>query len=264
MERISNSTVPRRLSNEQESVMPYPPPINLPRGHNFRWGEDTARYLLRPGLNFRQPYIAVPNGARFVWPVGTEGFQYSSSASLAVHRYIGEEDIEVNVIYRDEPHIEMHGTFPGNTAPALMRELMQVLEARTPGQGKVLWLPYIFPRILYVAAESWSFDHEVGDRSRSLGYRISFLKVGVGRRKKIPPPEEPTSPGEKPPARYFKVKDGYRTLRKISKKVYKDDKKWLRLYKNNKKKLDKHFKDKGTPRHKFATSRLPLGMKLRY
>jgi hypothetical protein len=267
MEGWSNSTTARRFPSQSESVMAYPPEIKLPQGHSFRWREDPARYLLRAGRNFRQPYLRIPNGARFTWPVGTEGFSYSSDAALAIHRYIGEEDIEVNVIYRDEPHIEMSGTFPGNTGPGLMRELLQVLEAKTPGAGKVLWLPYIFPRIQYVAAESWSFDHEANDRTRSLGYRISFIKVGVGRVISIPGPEEPQDPGQPPPAppaRYFRVRDGYRTLRRISSKVYKTEHKWHRIYNLNQKKLDAYFKKHKIPRHKFPTHRFPLGMRLRY
>src|SRR5687768_6965786 len=108
--------------------MPFPPEIRLPRGHLRRIGEDPARYLLTPGVHFRRPFLRIPNGPVFRWPLGTEGFAYSSNAQLGVHRYLGQEDIEVNVIYRDEPHIEMTGSFPGNTGPALMRQLLEILE----------------------------------------------------------------------------------------------------------------------------------------
>lgn len=251
--------------------MPQIPGIILPRGHRYRYGEDSARYLLDPGDEFRRPFLRIPGGARFVWPVGTEGFGYESSANLGIHRYIGKEDIEVNVIYRDEPRISMQGVFPGRTGPLFMRQLLEILEARTPKAGKILFLPFIFPRIQYVAAENWNFTHSPEDRTRSIEYQMSFLLVGQGSVINIPGPElpeenpvDPKPPPQPPSTRLFTVRDKYRTLRAISKRVYKSEKKWQRIYNLNKKKLDADFKKHHVPRHKYPTHRLPLGMKLKY
>lgn len=246
--------------------MPQIPSIVLPRGHLYRWNEDTARYLLDPGDEFRRPYLRIPGGARFTFPVGTEGFRYTGNAALGIHKYIGDDDIEVNVVYRDEPRITLSGTFPGRQGPAFMRQLLPILEARTPKAGKILFLPFIFPRLQYVAAENWEFSHDAEDRTRNVGYTITFLKVGVGSVIQIPGPDEPEpNPVEpKPPPRYVTVKDGQRTLRGLAKKVYKDSKRWNRIYNLNKAKLDKFFKKNKVPRHKYPTRLLPRGMKLRY
>lgn len=242
------------------------PSIKLPYGHTFQFGEDTARYTLDPGDEFHRPSIAIPNGAKFVWPVGTEGFRYSSNAALGIHRYIGDDEIEVSVIYRDEPHIELSGVFPGHTAATHMHNLREILEAKTPDNGKLLSLPHLFPRIQYVAAESWDFTHDPEDRTRSVAYTISFLKIGVGRRILAPKPDEPDQNPvpDAQPGRYFIVKDKYRTLRSISKKVYRDEKKWHRIHSLNKKKLDKYFKTNHIPNYKYPWHKLPLGMKLKY
>lgn len=246
--------------------MPTIPQIVLPRGHNARYGEDTARYLLDPGDEFRRPYLRIPGGARFRFPVGTEGFRYTGNASLGIHKYIGDADIEVNVIYRDEPRIVMSGLFPGKQGPAFMRQLLPILEARTPKVGKVLFLPYIFPRIQYVAAENWEFSHDAEDRTRDIGYNLTFLMVGVGSVITIPGPDVPTPNPvpPTPPVRYVRVKDGQRTLRGLAKKVYHNSTKWNKIYNLNKKKLDADFKKHHVPRHKYPSHRLPLGMKLRY
>jgi len=248
--------------------LPDIPDIKLPTGHTYRIGEDPARMLLR-NREFLRPSIAIPNGPKFIWPIGTEGFEVSGQANLGIHKYIGELDIDANVIYLDEPRIVMSDSFPGHTAAGLMRELQTVLRQKAPEDMKILYLPLIFPRLQFVTVESYNFSHDGNDRTRSIAYTVSFLKVGIGR-KKIPgqpdPPDEnpiPEPPNPTPP-RYFRVKDGHRTLRKISAKVYKNPDRWKRLYKLNEKKINKWKKEHNVPQHKLPTARLPLGMKLLY
>jgi nucleoid-associated protein YgaU len=61
-------------------------------------------------------------------------------------------------------------------------------------------------------------------------------------------------------ANVFKVKEGFRTLRAIAKKVYGNVNDWTKLFNKNEKKL----KDKGITRSEAATHQLPLGMSISF
>lgn len=242
--------------------------IELPRGHKFKWGEDPTRFLLDPD-EFRRPSLSIPNGETFVWPVGTEAFEVRGQAEVAIHKSIGVTDVDANVIYVNEPHISLSGTFPGHTAVDHMRKLEDVILAKTPEKGKILRVPFVFPRLQYVIVESWNFNHDQDDRTRSIAYQISFLKVGVSKGIDVKDPDDPDQnpiPGGDPAPtnRIFIVKDGYRTLRKISKRVYKTPDKWERIYRMNRKKIDSWKKKNNISQHHLPFARLPLGMRLSY
>lgn len=214
---------------------------------------------------FERPWLMVPGGAAYVWPLGTEGFTLTGLTDVAIHKYIGDDEIDVNVMHRDEPRFEMSGLMPGNTAVDNMNSLLEVLRAPTPDRGKILFIPYAFPRQQMVVPLDWNFTHDESDRTRSIAYTVSFLRLGAGRRRG--PGAENQNPSANPApgssnagdsARTFTVKDGFRTLRAISKKVYGDPDKWTKLYNLNEKKL----KNKGITKQEAATHKLPEGMKL--
>jgi hypothetical protein len=239
------------------------------QGETFDIGDDPARYLATPEAMFERPWLSAPGSDvdAFVWPLGTEGFRYSGSSEYGIHKYIGDDEIEVNVIHRDEPHFELNGIFPGNTAPANMRALVAVIRADTTDNGKILHLPYILPTQQWVAVTDYSFSHEEGDRTKTIAYTISFLRMRAGKKQGTGPPN--TDPGANPTSgndtrgddvSVFVVKEGFRTLRAIAKKVYGSVEEWTKLFNKNEKKL----KDKGITRSEAATHQLPLGMKITF
>ena len=88
---------------------------------NIGNADDTAHYILKPDLQFYRPWLASPgvgaSGIAFVWPLGIEGFTLASTAELGIHKYIGDNDIDIEIVYPDEYHITLNGIFPGKTAP---------------------------------------------------------------------------------------------------------------------------------------------------
>lgn len=244
--------------------MGIPNKIPLAAPHTFKWNEDTARRLLELD-EYERPYLSLPGVGKFVWPVGTEGFGISGQADLAIHKYLGDNDIEVEIVHFDERRIEMSGTFPGHSATWYMRDLIAVMTAKSNKQ-KVLGLPGLFPRTQLVDVENYNFSHDPEDRTRSVSYQITFVRSGAGRpvpRSDLDDPlENPIedNPPKGDPIHIFRVRAGFRTLRNISAKVYGDPRKWRKLWNLNKVKLRKL----GFTLHSIQHKRLPLGTKIRY
>ncbi len=245
--------------------MASPNRIPLQKPHVFQWNEDTARRILELD-EFERPYLTIPGVDKFVWPVGTEGFGVSGQADLAVHKYIGDNDVEVQIVHYDECRIQMSGTFPGHSATHYMRDLRNLLTRKTDKQ-KILGLPGLFPRTQFVDVETYNFNHDAEDRSRSISYEISFVRSGAGRPVKRADLDDPlenpiTSHGPKGDSiKIFRVRAGFRTLRQISAKVYGDARKWRRLWNLNKKELSMNM---GFNLHEAQHKRLPVGTKIRY
>lgn len=189
--------------------------------------DDSARYILIPDAEFYRPWIAnPPNGTAFIWPLGTQGFTYSSSATTGIHHYIGDNDVDVDVVYPDELHITLTGHFPGRTSPVFMQALRQVILDPDNGTGKILALPGVDPMILYVTVISHSFTHDESDLTSSIAYSIELIKVGQGRKldlaklqPTIPNPSHKTVARGKS-SRTTVVKQGRRTLRQAANKAY--------------------------------------------
>ena len=237
----------------------------IARPDTFQFGEDSARYLLQPDVQFERPWLSVPGGETFIFPAGVEGFEHSGTAEIAIHKYLGDDEIDISMVHRDEPAFSLTGQFPGKTSVNNMLACKAVCASKTPERGKILHLPFIMPRIQYVVVRDYNFAHSEDDRTETIAYRLSFLKIGVGRRIS---PGEPDLPSPNPETqqpvgdsqRLFRVRQGYRTLRAVSKKVYGNPDKWIKLFNLNQSKLNKL----GITKREAPTALIPLGTMLKY
>jgi len=241
-----------------------PPTANETQIWKGNTGQDPARYLI-PDSNLFHKRPSIQSGnAVFIFPIGVEGFRRSGQALLGRHYYIGDNDVDVQVVHFDEARIELSGTFPGITAVDNMVELTNLLASPTPDRGKILYLPGIFERIQYVNVENYDFVHDAEDRTHSISYVLSFLRTGIGRRIRDPhgtPPKPNPSVKKKKRARhagrYVIVRDMSRTLRQIAHQAYGDSKLWGRVLELNEEPISKLIAD--VPRHQLPQYRFPIG-----
>lgn len=252
---------------------PHPPVISKPVGATnppgvFGYGINEAAYVVGLG-RFQRPRIINPNGSDFVFPLGTEGFSIRGSAELAHHKYIGDNAAVIEVTHMDDRTIAMSGILPGKTAATNMVALLDVLTAKTPDKGKILVLPDVFGSQQKVVVEDYEFNRDETDRTGSIAYSITFVRTGVGKKIKKPgktsPPSNPKrnkkNKGKKS-HRTFVVKENFRTLRAISKKVYGNADKWKKIYNMNKYALQVDARGQVIPANKIPTALLPLGLTL--
>lgn len=245
-------------------------------------GLDPAAYLLDPGhvespgdelpgqLAHARPYFS--NGSDlFVFPVGVEGFQEQGQATLGLHHYIGDTEADGVTVHYDESRITLSGMWPGITSVEVMKDCRKMLRSHPKGNGVILWVPGVFEQEQYVLPETWTFDHAEDDRSHSITYSITVVRIGTKHRVSdptgsIPPPNpgQSNTPAGKP-AKIFTVKAGVRTLRGIAKRVYNNANEWPRIVRHNEGQLNKWKKNHpDIPNHKIPTYRWPIGTKFRY
>jgi hypothetical protein len=248
-----------------------PPVINDPIDSNkpgvFTGGTETHKFLI-PKRRIEKPVLAIVGGDQFVWEAGLEGISISGAATIAEHKYLGDNAVVGFVTHRDTGRIEMTGQFSGKTGAQNVRDLRQIITAVTPKTGKILTLPdRVFIKQQFVIVESYNFVHAQDDRTDSFDYTINFLMVGVGKKtkvtKKTRPPSNPTSKKAKPrgkTARVFITRDGVRTLRAVAKTVYGNADRWNEIYSKNLKVL----KSLNVPLHTLQVKVLPVGLKLVY
>lgn len=167
-------------------------------------GDDPARYLIDPGrwnpsqkrttpgqLAHSRPWL--DSGRQiFVWPIPTEGFQRSGTNQLALHHYIGHENVDVQIIHRGEKRIQMNGVFPGLSAQQAMVNLENTLNDDPPDIGMTLNVPGVFDQVKFVAPESWEFTHDTDDNTHSIQYTVTFVIIGESSR--VPDPSGATPP----------------------------------------------------------------------
>lgn len=248
----------------------FPPVIKNSIGENidrvgvFGATVDPAKFLIEI-RRFERPKLSIPGGGEFIWPLGIEGARIYGTASIAEHLYIGDNSAVMKVMHRDNRRIEMSGMFPGLTGASNMRDLLEIITAGGPDEGKVLTLPGLFPKDQLVMVESYEFGHPEDDRTQSWTYAITFRRQGVsGKVHRQPVINNPKNPTAKKKAtktgRVFTVRNNARTLRAIAKIVYKNIQRWDEIYNKNQKALNKL----GVSLHQLPTKPLPLGMKLHY
>jgi len=232
-------------------------------------GQDPARYLVPDGNLFHpRPYLT-SGDLIYVWPVGVEGIRHFGNSAVAIHRYIGDSDVDVQVVHKDEARIEMSGTFPGITAVDNMAALKLLVRDQTPDPGKTLFLPGIFERVQYVVVENYDFVHAADDRTHSFDYTITFIRTGPGRRiadpHGTPAPPNPTKKvtPRGHPGRYTLSKSGSQTFRQIAKRVYGSSEKWKHLADLNAR-LVQYSHAMAIPFFQLPTYRWPLGTKIFY
>lgn len=230
-------------------------------------GTDQAKYLVAPN-KFDHPRLSIIGGDEFVWPLGIEGATISGQVRVAEHLYIGDNAAVLQVMHRDDRRIELTGQFPGDTGSENMRDLLEIIQAETPDDGKILTLPGVFPKQQLVVIESYSFNHPEDDSTASWDYTIALRRQGVGRKIAQPKPRpNPPALGSNRAAvakgkssRVFTVHAGGNTLRAAAQIVFKNPNRWREIYDKNQKVLNKL----GVPMVQLPTHRLPYGMKLRY
>lgn len=250
----------------------FPPEIDNTVGSTvsrrgvFGGDDDPAKYVIER-RRFERPFLSIPGGDMFEWPGGIEGLQIAGNATLAEHKYIGDNAVVLQVMHRDDRRITLTGMFAGFTAAENVRDLLSIIEADTPQSGKILALPGIFPKNQLVVIENYNFDHPQDDRTSSFNYTITARRTGVtGLVRRQPIIKSPVNPisTNKPPkgksSRVFVVRAGARTLKSVAQVVFKDNTRWREIYNKN----IKQFNKLSTPLHELPTKPLPLGMKLYY
>jgi hypothetical protein len=245
---------------------------------------SSAKYLVNPGtvsapgrhssggLTFARPYL-VSGNSFFVFPVGAEGFRRSGSATLGLHRYLGANTVDGVTVHFEEARIEMTGTFPGRESTGQMIACLQLLRSKPVAGYCVLYLPGIFEHEQRVLPENWDFSHDPDDRTHSINYTISFVRVGEGDKvspgnSRQSPPEPSARAVSKPrgkPSRIYTVTQNVRTLRAISNQVYGNQSNWQRLIDLNSDQLnDWKQNHPNIPSYQIPTYRWPLGTQFRY
>jgi hypothetical protein len=161
-----------------------PPEYQGTYNRHITAGEDEARYILMPDAEFDRPWIASPQGSSgpaFVWPLGVEGFSFSSNATAGIHHYIGDNDVYVDIVYPDEYHLVLNGVFPGNTSPQLMSLLRQVILHQPDPPGiKLLSIAPAAALIQRVRVINHSFTRDAGDTYTRINYSIECIRTGTG------------------------------------------------------------------------------------
>lgn len=229
---------------------------------------DTARFLLIPDRDFARPYISVPGGPTFVWPLGVEGFEIQDQAELGIHKYIGDIQLDVEVTHRNQTTINLSGVFPGHTSVKNMLALRTVFQAEQPPGGKVLHLPGILSQAQFVACQSLTSTHAEDERTQDIVYAASFIRIGTGASadSASSAPIVTASTGTPVPrasgSRSFHATATVNTLRKIAQNVFGDARKWSLLYSN--KTNAAWFNKKNIPTHKIPDYRLPPGTTVYY
>lgn len=226
---------------------------------------DTAQYLIDPQF-FTRPWISVVGGPAFVWPGGIEGFEISVDPTLGIHKYIGDNAVEVDVVHKGQENVILSGTFPGSISAKAMQVLRDIVYQNTPEGGKLLFLPHMLPAIQRVAVANARFSHSEGDMTQDISYSIEFVRIGItNKRPGLPAPFKPVPNPSSGVARgkakrIFTVTATVNTLRKIAKFKLGDTGRWYHLYGAN----AKWFKDHNIRQDQAPDRRLPVGTKLHY
>lgn len=250
--------------NTVENLPPLP---SKEGGYVEKSGNDDTYFLKSPD-SFYRPWLAVPGGSAFVWPGGVEGFTLVSNAQTGIIHYLGSIETTVDLIYPDEFHITLSGTFLGKTSVANKNALRSLILQPSTQRGKILALPGLESQLLYVAVINHQFTHDQNDSTNNISYSIEFIKTGTDGDLKNPPLEIPApTPLANKQARgksqhRVTVRANAQTLRAISTKVYGN---------SNQASLNKLINlntdilyDHGVTSFKAASIRLPLGMTLEY
>lgn len=226
--------------------------------------KDTVAYIQPPGIEFYRPWLAIPNGAAFIWPLGLEGFGISVEPTLGIHKYYGDNKVVVNVIHRGEEHITMSGNLLGKSAVDSLRQLRDVAYAVQPVGGKILYLPGVLNYAQRVAVVRLSFDRTEDARGEDITYTMDLVRTGIENKFTDPdlavPTTQPSTGTQKASSRVFVVTSSVNTLRKIALKKLGNASKWDDIYKKNK----TIFARLKVPAHSVPTYKLKVGTKVYY
>jgi len=239
--------------------------------------KDSAKRLVSDaGLKFARPWISA-GSLHFVWPVGAESFRISGQATNAVHHYIGGNTPDVQTIHFHEGRIEISGTLPGLTSPENMVSLQDIVTSRS---RKMLALPGVLPKVQYVVVDSYEFNRDENDRTNSIAYSITLIRVGTAGTSKGPGVVGSTldsaqAPGSAPStaqrasksqsSRTYTTTQTIRTFRAVSDKVYGDVNLWTKLVDLNRNTLiNNNPALKGVNQYQLPYYRWPVGTRIAY
>lgn len=210
----------------------------------FAAQKDTSAYVKSPDTQFQRPWLAIPGKKRFVWPLGVQGFHISLKPDLGIHKYLGNNNVEVDVLHVGEEHIQMTGKFIGKTSAAAMRALRDICEQPSPERGKILHLPGVLPKYQYVFVEEFDADYAQDSPigSQDIAYTISFVKATTAKKVNLPKITEETHgphginadrADRANPGNVFYATEIVNTARKVAAVVYGSEDLWPKIADNN-------------------------------
>jgi hypothetical protein len=252
------------LPDNRNTQFPYDP-VSQP-SHKRGNPDDSARYLLAPGVDFFRPWLTIPGGVAFVWPGGVEGFTCRIDPTLGIHKYIGDNAVVVDVTHKGQETITLAGTFPGLTSVYAFLALRDMIYQDIPDNGYILYVPHLYPKTQRVFVQGATFDHPEDSRLRDLHYTIDFIRTNVGGTQPEPnlrtptPQPGPTTNSRGQAPRVFTVNATTNTLRKIARAKLGDATRWDELYRKN----EKFFVKRKIAMHAVPDYRLPTGTKINY
>jgi hypothetical protein len=217
-------------------------------------------------------------GMTFIFPVGAEGFRRSGSSTLGIHKYLGRGYVDVQVIHRDEAHIELTGIFPGLTSVKNMQDCITILTM--PGI-KYLYVPGVFAHVQTVFVETYDFQHDPEDRTHSISYSITLVRTTTGKKvddKAIAlndlgangPTRDAGANVKGLSERVVTVNDDMQTFRAVADQVYGDADKWRTLIDLNSDVIQQYNNRLVGPTYslmpdfQLVNLRLEIGTRLRY
>lgn len=224
---------------------------------------DPAAYLVAPGVHFVRPWLAIRNGPAFQWPLGLEGYSLIVDPLLGIHKFIGDNAVTVDVLHAGEEHFTMTGGFPGNSSPALIRALRDLVYQGAPAEGKILFVPEIMSHAQRVQVVHFESSRTDTDRGRDSSYSIEFVRLGILNAISsmttpiIPQPQTTTGKTTKS-TRTVTVDAQHNTLRKIARWKLGSAGKWETLFNAN----ERYFVYNTIPKAKAPDARLPVGQKI--
>ena len=231
-------------------------PFDPSTGHGL--DTDSARYSARPGIDFFRPWLAIRNGLAYQWPLGVEGFELTTDPVLGVHRFIGDNAVSVDVLHTGEERIVLTGNFPGDTSPAQIQMLREVVRRKAPA-GKILFIPEIMTHAQNVQVGPSKFSRPEDGYGRDFRYSIEFLIQGLAGKTGAPqfqPDEIVTNAAAKGKApRTLKVDSKRNTLRKIAAWKLGSGAKWRQVFNLN----ELWFVSRSVPLAKAPDYRIPVG-----
>lgn len=224
---------------------------------------DTASYVLRPGVNFVRPWLGIRNGPAFQWPLGLEGFTLSIDPLLGIHKFIGDNAVTVDVLHAGEEHFTMQGSFLGLSAPALIRALRDVVYQGAGSEGKILFIPEIMSHAQRVEVVHAEFSRAQDSRGKDADYSIEFVRLGTLNAISslvapiIPTPQVATGKKAKS-SKSIQVDAKHNTARKIARWKLGDATKWRTIYNAN----EKFYNNNNVKLAKAPDYRIPNGTKI--
>lgn len=246
---------------------------NFPYDPFKRQGDpsDDAYYIMRPGVDFLRPWLAIRGGGAFQWPLGIEGFTIVIDPTLGIHKFIGDNAVKVDVVHNGQESINLSGSFPGtqgdpdnDVAIQAFRNLREMVYRDTPNEGKILYVPLLMSNAQRVVVAHAEFGRSADQRGTDMSYSIDFMRTGIAAAAPdvtIPDPQPQPTVGKKGnTARHLNADAKHNTLRKIAAWKLGGADQWRSIYDKNR----NYFTNNKIVMAKVPDYRLPQGTVVYY